>query len=169
MNSDIERWSNLDNIRDTWNERTELLHRFIPTDATTILEFGAGKRHLETLLLDSQTYIHSDIVKRNSDTIVQDLNNLPYDFLHEKYDVIFCSGVFEYIINLRGLINYIGKYTDCIVCSYANTYKDREISKRNGWVNFYNQSQLQLILLREGFSLNRKTIWKGQTLYLFTK
>ena len=80
--ADISRWRNAEAFGDDWKERTLLIARLVPK-GTRVIEFGAGKRNLESQLDRSCTYIPSDLVSRGPGTLVLDLNARPWPNLRD--------------------------------------------------------------------------------------
>jgi hypothetical protein len=96
-------WIDTSHFDTDWEERTRLMARIVPNHSR-VIEFGAGKRQLESYLDPSCSYIPSDLVDRGGNTIVLDLNSRPLpDFSHLKLDVAVFGGVLEYISDLAPL------------------------------------------------------------------
>lgn len=165
-----ERWQTTHGFHPTWHERTELLADFIPQDAKTVLEFGAGDCHLRGVLPKHIRYTPSDLVSRGPDTIVQDLNETPYSFLDRHYDAVVLSGVFEYIIPIGEFIAYLYEVTDTVACSYAGTASHTPSpDSTEGWVNRLIQQEFCDMFTDVGFVIQERSDWKGQKLYKFGK
>src|SRR5690349_16692383 len=98
--ADVERWADPHNLSEKWDERTKLIAQLIPNDSR-VIEFGAGRRRLESYLHPSCTYFASDLVSRGSGTIVFNLNARPLpDLTHLGLNVAVFGGVLEYVSDL---------------------------------------------------------------------
>lgn len=163
-NSDLKRWSTLKSFHKTWEERTYILARKIPKDAI-VLEFGAGRQILRDQLPKGCTYLHSDIVKRDKDTIVVDLNKELPEF--PKVDVMIFSGVLEYIYDVEKILAHCSKYSNQILMSYAVQDKCRNIDKRrhHGWISDLSHKNVVDIAKNINMSCNKFDVWRDQYLY----
>jgi hypothetical protein len=143
------------------------LASYIPNEAKTILEFGAGTCYLKEFLKPHQVYTPSDLVSRGPGTIVKDLNQTPYDFIDGQYDVVVLSGVFEYILPIVEFIPYLATITETVICSYANTMKNVDFSISQGWVNYFKQAEFRQMFVEAGFASIYVGTWDEQKLYMF--
>ena len=115
----------------------------------SILDLGCGMQTLKNKLPDNIKYIGVDLYKHVPTTIVMDFNK--GEFYNEKVDVIFCSGVFEYIYDLDNFCKNISKNTNIIIGSY-NFLEDVPSNKRPKiWVNSYDISSFFNIWYEYGF------------------
>lgn len=180
--SDIYRWSDARELLAEWEERTRLLARLIPP-GSHILEFGAGTRTLQKYLAPDCTYLPSDLVARNADTFVCDLNSRPLpDLSTFNIDTAVFGGVLEYILNLPELVCWLSKYVQRCIASYEcaepqdNFWRHLQQLKARacvGWVNSFQEHEF--ISLFEALNLNlvRREIWHtkegDEPLFLFQK
>jgi hypothetical protein len=134
-----------------------------------VLEFGAANRFLKKYLPENCTYLHSDLVKRNEETIVIDLNKEIPDLPISNY-IVF-SGVLEYIFDVKLIIKHCSKYTDHLLFSYATFDKFPNTNNRryNGWVSDMNELEFNKLANEINFEIKNIGFWKEQTLYLLTK
>ena len=102
--SQLNRWSDEEQLNPDWDARTLKLAKLI-SPRSRVLEFGAGRRFLESVLPEACTYTPSDIVSRGEDTIVCDLNSetLP---IFSGYHVAVFGGVLEYVYDVPRLISH---------------------------------------------------------------
>lgn len=166
--SDFIRWSKQESLFSSWDERTILLSEQIKPNSI-VLEFGAAKLFLKEHLPKNCNYLHSDLVRRNEETIVIDLNKILPDLPFSNYMVF--SGVLEYIFDVKLIIKHCSKYTDHLLISYATLDKFPNINNRryNGWVS--DMKEFEFIKLADEINFEVKVIgiWKNQTLYHLTK
>lgn len=166
--SDYIRWSKEESIFPSWEERTILLSKQIKPNSI-VLEFGASNLLLKNQLPKNCTYLHSDLVARNDETIVIDLNKELPELPISNY--IMFSGVLEYIFDVKLILKHCSKYTDHLLFSYATFDKFSNTNNRrfNGWVSDLNENKIQKIANLINFDLKIIGDWKGQTLYHLTK
>lgn len=106
--SDYRRWTSVDGLEEWWSARTEMIAQFVPPDSR-VIEFGAGRRHLEQLLPLGCTYTALDLVDRGPGTIVCDLNRRPLPDLRDRaFTVAVFAGVLEYVKDVPSLIAWLG-------------------------------------------------------------
>lgn len=165
----LTRWGKEKNLYSDWDERTILMSQFIPKNSS-VLEFGAARLVLKKHLPKGCSYMPSDIVSRSPDTIVFDLNK-DNSSQFEKYDVIFFSGVLEYVNDVKKLIKGLSLKTSKFVVSYAplENYSNLENRKKNGWVNNYHIKDFINIFEISGFKGVEVANWRGQRIMVFNK
>jgi polysaccharide pyruvyl transferase WcaK-like protein len=166
--SDLTRWANLDNLDPDWDERTQIIAELI-RPGSRVLEFGAGRRHLATLLDSSATYLPSDLVRRSDDTFVADLNRRPLPALRTlKPDVVVFAGVLEYLARLPDVPKWLtGEVSTCIASYECATSargsmrRPAEVARRwrTGWVNTYTESELVEMFGAAGFDCAQRRTW----------
>lgn len=166
--SDYVRWSKKESLFSSWNERTILLSKYIKPNSV-VFEFGAANLFLKDYLPINCTYLHADLVKRNDETMVIDLNKeLPH--LPISNYMVF-SGVLEYIFDVKLIIKYCSAFTNNILFSYAtfDQFPNTNNRRFNGWVS--DVKEIEFIKLADEINFEIKVIgvWKKQTLYLLTK
>ena len=166
--SDVDRWKQKKWLFDDWNERTKIMAHWIKPNSN-VLEFGAAKLALKQFLPEGVIYTPSDIVDRGEGTLVCDLNQLIPEIKHQ--DIIFFSGVLEYIYDTPNLIVNLSNKTNRFIISYGtfdmfNSLKHRKI---NGWVNAYTNDEILTIFKNNNFELIETDTWRKQTIYVFDK
>ena len=100
----------------------------------SIMDLGAGHQTLRRKIPSSIEYIPCDIYKHVDSTIIVDFNK--GEFYNKKVDVVFCSGIFEYIYDLKQFIKNISKNTNILIGSYH--FKDDVENRSDIWVNSYS-------------------------------
>ncbi len=176
--TDYNRWANLENYLAWWQPRTEKVAKLIP-NGTRVLEFGAGNRHLESLLAKDCEYIPSDLVDRGPGTVICDLNKRPLpDLSYLMAHVGVFVGVLEYISDLPTLIEWLSTQVlfcvvsyDCIKTSTIGPRRLAELIRRayHGYMSYYTQRELILLFERNGFSCTKTESWHNQELFAFSK
>lgn len=163
--SDKKRWSNKESLFENWDERTKLLANFVQPK-TSVLEFGSARLVLPSFLPEGCIYYNSDLVKRNENTLVIDLNVEPLPELPFVDYVIF-SGVLEYINHIDKVIAHTAAYTNNFLFSYAtlNKYSSLDNRRINGWVSDYSLEELEKIFIDNDFTFTVIGEWNKQTLF----
>ena len=166
--TDIERWHDTQAFDDDWVERTQLIAEFIPK-GTRVIEFGAGKRQLETMLDSNCTYIPSDVVDRGPNTLVVDLNVRPLPNLTNlNLQTAVFAGVLEYICDLNSLVSWLARQvTTCIVSYECSQTRPKSLARLKetimrtgaGWVNTLTEDELVDQFRFGGFVLMNKQDW----------
>lgn len=165
--SNKEYWADLQNYRSSWRGRTEQIAKLI-SPGEKVLEFGCGEMILKDLLPDGCEYMGSDIVARDQDTLVMDLNK-EIKYINEyHFNVIVFSGVLEYIFDLRELIAEVRRPYQCsIITSYADLENFPVGRRANGWVNDYTRKEFISLFRNNGFHVSYFVSWNKQIIYVF--
>jgi hypothetical protein len=166
--SDVSRWSDVDNLEVTWRSRSELIAGLLPA-GSRVIEFGAGRRHLEALLPDGHTYIPSDLVDRGPGTLVVDLDDRPLpDLTGLGVDVAVFGGVFEYLHRFEDIPPWLAKQVPKCIASYecasspsGTLARLRESAARfrNGWVTTYTEDELVSLFETAGWRCSDRRTW----------
>ena len=174
--SDYARWTNPDSLESWWETRTQRIATLIPKHSR-VIEFGAGRRWLESYLDPSCSYIPSDLVDRGPGTIVCDLNKRPLpDLRHLRADVAVFGGVLEYIRDLESVVEWLSQQVSFCVTSYAYAARAtgaavgiRERLRRlyYGYMNNYTEEELVELFSRRGLICAEKVTWDTQQIFLF--
>jgi hypothetical protein len=167
--TDISRWRDAERFSDDWEGRTRLIAQLVPK-GTRIIEFGAGRRNLESQIDPSCTYIPCDIVSRGENTLVLDLNARPLPDLRDlRPDVAIFAGVIEYISDLKSILTWLSQQVTTCIISYecAKTQSWRlarlmETIRRTGagWVNTFSEEELVEIFRSGGFTPTERKDWR---------
>ncbi len=176
--TDYKRWTDSHNLEIWWSARTEKIAQLIPK-GVRVIEFGAGRRHLEKLLDGSCAYFPSDLVDRGPGTIVCDLNKRPLpDLKYLAADVAVFAGVLEYIRDLNSLVEWLSGQVSSCVASYecvapapgglvALRRKLRRLYY--GYMNSYTEEEFVRLFSRRGLICAEKVTWDTQRIFQFVK
>jgi hypothetical protein len=144
-----------------------------------VIEFGAGRCRLPAYLDAGCTYFASDLVARESGTIVCDLNRCPLpDLRHLSPDVAVFAGVLEYVKDLPSLLGWLSTQVAVCVASYDALDPPRWTTERLvarirrrtfGYMNDYAVDQFVAAFASSGFRCLRTDQWGSQELYLFVR
>jgi hypothetical protein len=166
--TDLARWIDTSNFDAEWEERTQLISRVVPKH-TRVIEFGAGKRQLESYLDPTCSYFASDLVDRGGNTIILDLNSRPLpDLSHLKLDVAVFAGVLEYISDLGSVVLWLSRQVAMCIASYGCAHtrprtigRFKETIRRTGagWINTFTEEALVRTFGTGGFILTETHDW----------
>jgi hypothetical protein len=167
--SDRRRWSDADEFLPEWDERTRIIARLIPS-GSHVIEFGAGRRALETYLPSGCTYVPSDLIDRGQLTVVCDLNLEPRPDLRPLgVDTAVFGGVLEYVQNLESLVPWVLRDVDYCIASYEcarvrrsdwRRLQESVARARLGWVNTFHEDEFVELFQREGFAMVHRELWR---------
>ena len=169
-------WANLARHAADWDGRTRLIAGFV-APASRVVEFGCGRRVLETALPDDCMYIPSDIVARGADTWVCDLNRRPLPAIPPEVDVAVFSGVLEYVFDLAIVLDWLSvSNVTTIIASYGcvrpaglSRLFDTVNRLRFGWVTSYSEKELLSVFEGAGYEVDRCGHWRDQFIGRFVK
>uniref|UniRef100_UPI003F4C9AD9 hypothetical protein n=1 Tax=Brachyspira catarrhinii TaxID=2528966 RepID=UPI003F4C9AD9 len=114
----------------------------------SIMDLGCGKQTLKRKLNNHIKYIGVDQYDHIASSIIVDFNK--GEFYNEIVDIVFCSGILEYIYSIEEFIKNIANNTDIVIFSYhfIEDYSERQ----EIWVNSYNKKELLSLFYKYGFS-----------------
>lgn len=165
LGTDVERWSEPQNLKVTWARRAEAAARLILPNAR-LLDLGCGAMDLERFLDPSVTYLPADVVRRDERTLVCDLNagELP----EIRADVITLLGVLEYIHDVRRLFERLRQTQATVICSYNPVDLGSADRRAQGWFNDFTSAELCAQAVQAGFRLVGLIRIGPQNLYEFS-
>jgi hypothetical protein len=180
--ADMRRWKDLRNFDSDWDRRTEAIASLIPR-GSRVIEFGAGRQKLHSYLDPSCTYKPADLVQREPNTIVLDLNKRPLPDLRKwNVDVAVFGGVLEYITGMSDLPEWLADQVSLCVASYElagsglnakQTVLDLLSRSKAGWVNHYSEREFKDLFETAGLQLQTKTHWgsleNGGSIFVFRR
>jgi tetratricopeptide (TPR) repeat protein/polysaccharide pyruvyl transferase WcaK-like protein len=115
--TDIERWSNGNNLNPDWDRRAGIAAGWIP-DGSVVLDLGCGAMSIEAMLPDNCQYLPCDVVARDDRTRVCDFNKGEYPD-PESATIITTLGVLEYLHEPESFIRHLADYKLPVVMSYC--------------------------------------------------
>ena len=148
--TDLARWSDSHNLKESWNPRAKLAADFIPAGAT-VLDLGCGAMALETFLPYGSTYLPCDLVKRDGRTIVCNFNE---ESLPSKSDAthVVTLGVLEYIHDWQGFLRQLCAFRVPVIFSYHPIDYTQQMDRAAlGWVNHIPLEHLCSEVYSSGF------------------
>jgi hypothetical protein len=130
---------------------------FIPGDTTSIMDLGCGKMWLKEFLPADCLYLGVDYKSRDEKTLVFDLNSHQFPVLIA--DVIFASGIIEYINDYRWLIEKIASSGKLAIVSYCTTdfFPNPVQRRRLNWVNDLSETEIIQLFSKNGMKLKAQT------------
>jgi hypothetical protein len=152
--TDLERWSNPQNLDPAWGARARFVARFVPPQVS-LLDLGCGAMEIENFLQTGTAYIPCDLVPRDGRTLVCDFN---MDGVPKVPGVgaVTALGVLEYIQDAPSFIRSLRAFEVPVLISYCPTdltsHLDREAQ---GWVNHFSLAILSQLIEASGFEIRR--------------
>ena len=164
-----ERWEALgDSESSGWNARAALAAEWLSSHKS-ILDLGCGTMILEKYLDKNNKYIPSDVVKRDSRTIVIDYN-LDTPPITPATGVA-CLGVIEYLYSPTLMLKKLSENYKACAISYCITDAPQPLEPRraHAWVNDFSHSEFEDLVLTSGWLIGRsQPIDNVQNLWLLS-
>lgn len=149
----IERWSALEEAEAAhWSARSSLAAKLLQ-DQASVADFGCGTMNLRHHLRPDQRYVGVDVVARNGETLVCDLNlDTPPE---TGADAAALLGVLEYIFDPRGVLEHLSRRYHVLVASYCITDAEEPQSDRrqHAWVNDFSEKDMTELFEQSGWTL----------------
>jgi len=142
--TNFERWQSIHTESRKWRGRYKLIARHI-FPGESVIEFGCGDMALRDYLHPNCAYQPSDLISRNNNCLVIDLNkNLPED-LETRYSVAVFAGVLEYVSDVYRILTWSLSHADRVCFSYATTDDFPDIDHRSkvyGWFSHLSRDAI---------------------------
>ena len=148
--ADLARWA----LAPAHDERAQLAAQFIPAGAR-VLEFNCGRRALQRYLPNGCGYRGCDLVARDEETIVCDLNagEFPTEAATHA-DIIVMLGVLETIVDVDAFFTHLRCCKrDLILSSCATDLTGNCDRAALGWINHFSYFDLARLFDRFGFRI----------------
>ena len=151
--NNVNTWSAEMNYENLFLERIKTLFSYIDTSKiNSIMDLGCGNQWAREILPSNIEYIPVDAIKHASTTIVKDFNN--GEFFDKKVDLSLCSGLFEYIYDVKSLIEKICKNSNYVLASYH--FAENSKIRHDIWVSSLSGKEFIEIFNANGFVLDVK-------------
>jgi SAM-dependent methyltransferase len=148
-------WKEIEYFDESWKKRINCMAQLIDQHSKSVLDLGCGKCWLKDILPADVKYIGVDYKPRECD------NNIVCDFNAGEFpnvftDVVFCSGVLEYIEELPTFVKKICTITDQVILSYCSTDFTGDLGTRisRGWKNHSSSLDMIALFLKNDFLLS---------------
>jgi len=154
--TDFDRWESGKSFwGDKNNKRAQIAAEYIGENQR-IFDIGAGNLILKEFLKKGCRYQPLDVVKRDSECLVANLNL--YEFpLEQQYDWVVMLGVLQFLSHPDWAISQCYKVSNRAVFTYSPLIRDylTEKEKRwrldQGWVNFLTRKEYVAIIRNAGW------------------
>ena len=165
--SDVQRWSEPENLKSNWARRAEAAARLVPPGAR-VLDIGCGAMDLERFLDPSVAYVPADVVKRDERTLLCDLN--AGEFPAVESDVVSLLGVLEYVHDVPALFARLRRTGAKVIVSYnpVELGKSDRDRRAQGWFNDLTSAEICAEALNAGFRFVGMVTIDSQHLYEFS-
>ena len=166
----VNRWANINNFPDAWNERVDVMGRVLNeyfNTNITLLDVGCGRMYLKSVLSQNTSYTGLDVVERGGGAIVADLNDFSEWEKLGEYDVIFCSGSLEYLNDLEGFFRGVSGQCKYLFFSFSILGEQSMLERRRmGWRSHYSRDEVKVLLRESGYEIEEVRDFKSQILVL---
>lgn len=164
-------WREIEYFDEKWKDRIKALSFYISNNDEKICDLGCGKSWLKDYISDRIEYFGVDYIQRNSNTIVCDLNKKELPSTKIMEDVIFASGVLEYMEDMPWLVENFSKFSRKTIVSYCTVEDFSDLKQREflAWKNHYSLFEFINIFLDNGFILTKIDKMNDNTLLCFEK
>lgn len=164
-------------VENTWKEefeytqsmenRIKQMLNLIDFNYNSVMDLGCGKQTLKKYIKDGTKYYPINQYNQAEGTIIKDFNK--GEFLNQKVDICFASGILEYMYNIDQFIENISKNCDYFLGSYI--FKEDMPERNPIWVNNFSKEELYKIIEKYGFELVKDCVCedKYNSIYLFKK
>ena len=159
-------WKNVTNFPGEWSGRTKLAADLIE-ESWNVIEFGAGAAHLGKYLKATQRYQPTDLIARNQNFQIIDLND-PLN-LGAKFEVGIAMGVFEYVQDIDFTLNELsGKLPNLIATYCSSRYsilRFKFLRKYVGWINHFTEKEIIEIIRKVGYKVEYISVIETRFFY----
>lgn len=166
----INTWEKNEYFDSKWELRIKVMSLFIDKKDKKICDIGCGEGKLKKFIPQRSSYIGIDYRERKDVTHVYDLN-YEYPPIEIIEDVVFCSGVLEYIYDLKSFAAYLAQYAKKIIFSYCplEHTSNQEDRKKRGWVNSFTKKEIITLFSIFGMELRHENIIFNNMIFCFDK
>lgn len=149
-------WKEIEYFDEKWKTRIMEMAKYINISDKKICDIGCGQEWLRDYLQPEIEYCGVDYVERNNNTIICDLNRKELPSSDLLNDVVFCSGVLEYINDLNWFIKEITISAKKIIISYVTIEDQPNIKIRQAltWVNNLNLYEVIYPFINNNYALS---------------
>ncbi|THF48081.1 hypothetical protein [Allorhizobium terrae] len=147
----VERWAAIDTDEAMhWDARAAIAAGYLE-DQMSIADFGCATMNLRRHLRPDQRYIPIDVVARNDETLVCDLNKEVPPITGATAAAFL--GVIEYLFDPESLLSNVRLQYDVLVLSYCIApYGKNDVGRReHAWVNDLTEESLLDMFKRTGW------------------
>lgn len=161
-------WRQFEYFNDEWRRRLSLMSSYID-NGSVVVDLGCGRQWLKEFLSRSCQYIPVDYVSRSPDTVVCDFNL--YEFPNVYADVVFVSGVLEYMADVDWFIEQAANHAERkVIISYCcSNGSDGRSRRKNNWVNDISFHDVESRFKKHGMFLKSHADIDGNTIFLFSR
>lgn len=161
-------WNDIEYFDDNWKHRIQKLSEYIEKDSKIVCDIGCGEQWLKLYLNEGIKYLPVDYKKRTPEVIQCDLNNFELPSVEHLSDVVFCSGVIEYLNDVEWFVKSLNKSKKVII-SYCTLEKFPNLKMREKftWKNHFSLFEILQIFLKYDFILTKLDVINKNTAFCF--
>ncbi len=149
----LERWNSLrDSEAIGWDSRSRIAAELLK-HSPSVSDFGCGTMNLKKHLSKNQRYVPIDVVARDENTIVCDLNREPIPPTGTEAAAFL--GFLEYIHKPEALLHDAAEKFHTLVISYCVTDAPSPPANRreHAWVNDFSSAEMEAIFKKAGLKI----------------
>lgn len=156
----IERWSALEQAEAApWSERAAVASELL-AGCASVADLGCGTMTLKRHLTPGTRYVPVDVVARDAETVVVDLNREPLPAL--GVDGTAALGLLEYLFDIPALFR---RLSGVVVTTYNPVDLGHVDRRRHAWVNDYETAELEALFGEAGWSIAERRTLGGQRIW----
>ncbi len=165
--SNVNTWKKEFKYTQSMENRIKQMLNLIDFNYNSVMDLGCGKQTLKKYIKDDTKYYPINQYNQVEGTIIKDFNK--GEFLNQKVNICFASGILEYIYDIDQFIENISKNCDYFLGSYI--FKEDMPERNPIWVNNFSKEELYKIIEKYGFELVKDCVCedKHNSIYLFKK
>lgn len=169
LRTDVGRWRKVATEIPAWDERNKLIAALIPAGAS-VLDLGAGSQSFARYLAPGCHYQPCDVVRSSETVLPCDFNAGWYPDVTRCYDFVVCSGLLEYIRDMKAFLHIVPTYGHVLIASYAcrQPFESKLARAKQGWLNHFTQTELQSTFAAAGLDCTEVGEWHGQRIFKLT-
>jgi hypothetical protein len=140
----MRRWRKVATEIPPWDERNRLIASLIP-DGSSVVDLGSGAMTLRTHLKRACTYQPCDVIPSAPEVLLCDFNASVYPTFSRYFDYVVCSGILEYVADVRGFLSRAAGFGKTLLISYNPRIagQSRVFRMSNNWVNSFTKDELE--------------------------
>jgi 2-polyprenyl-3-methyl-5-hydroxy-6-metoxy-1,4-benzoquinol methylase len=168
-NKKTETWKDIEYFDESWIKRIKEMSGFI-TPSESVMDLGCGQMWLSSFLDASNKYYPVDYTYRSDNTIIADFNKNQFPDLN--VDVVFASGILEYIDNPKWFVKKISDCCKKCIISYCTIEYHPSIRNRRNlkWVNDLTFKDIENLFKENNMILeNNLLLDTNSTIFIFKK
>lgn len=167
---DLARWRRVGSEIPSWDERNARIGAMIPA-SSAVVDIGCGAQTLRRHLPAGCRYQPVDVIQHDPGVWVWDFNEGPFPRQDARFDVVVCSGVFEYARAPERFLREVAALAPRVILSFSSRDDVPSTLQRRaaGWTNDLSAGELEKLVASVGLRSHKAGSWERQTIYELTR